>query len=555
VGRSLRLRLSAMMFLQYFVLGAWVVTLPTFLMAAPPDGGLNLPAEQVGLLIATLSIAATVSPLFVGLLADRLFATQRVLAVLHLAGAALLAAIAVVCVLHREEVDYAFEKHALAEPVGDDELWRLLWERESIRAYLAGPNSYDAPPFFTRLPFPRVWERLGLTHSRAPRLRHPPTWQNVDTARQRLAELEDLTRPAVERLRRHPDVAEAAGRAFPPLFVLMLLNALGYMPTLTLSTSISFRNLPDHHRGFAVVRAVGTAGWAAAGLFVGCYLDPVSVGPLALGAIAAFVTGVYCLTLPHTPPAGPAKSLGDALGLPALRMLADRAFLVFVLTAVMVTTIFTFHNTFANKFLADRGVTGAAAVQTLSQCAEVACILLIPAVQARLGTKRMMLLGLTASFARFALYAVGVLPLVILIALPLQGVGYSFFFIAAAIYVDRRSPRELRASAQGLVTVITSGVGAFVGNWFAGRVVEFHASPTGIDWTGVWLVPALASLFVTLAFALSFWDSAVPPFTTDAGSGTESTTAVTASPDTASFTPPLPAVGEEAGGEGRGTLP
>jgi nucleoside transporter len=547
----LRLRLSAMMFLQYFVLGAWVVTLPTFLMAAPPDGGLNLPAEQVGLVIATLSLAATASPLFVGLLADRLFATQRVLAVLHLAGAALLAAIAVTCAHHRDDVGYAFEKHALAEPVGDDELWRLLWERESLRTYLAGPNSYDAPPLVRHLPFPRVWERLGLTRSRSARLRHPPTWNGVDSARQRLAELEERTRPAVERLRRHPDVTEAAGRAFPPLFVLMLLNALCYLPTLTLTNSLSFRNLPDHGRGFAIVRAVGTAGWAAAGLLVGCYLDPVSVGPLALGAGAALVMGLYCLSLPHTPPAGKAKSLGDALGLPALRMLADRSFLVFVLTAVAVTTIFTFHNTFANKFLIDRGVTGAAAVQTLSQCAEVGCILLIPAVQARLGTKRMMLLGLVASFARFGLYALGVLPAVVLIALPLQGVGYSFFFIAAAIYVDRRAPRELRASAQGLVTVITSGVGAFVGNWFAGRVVEFHASPTGIDWTAVWLVPALASLFVTLAFALLFWDSpspSQPPSPTEGGGGSESAALGAGLPDAACLSPPLPSVGEGAGG-------
>ena len=37
------------------------------------------------------------------------------------------------------------------EPAGDTELWRLLWERESIRTYLAGPNSYDAPPAVSRL--------------------------------------------------------------------------------------------------------------------------------------------------------------------------------------------------------------------------------------------------------------------------------------------------------------------------------------------------------------------------------------------------------------------
>src|SRR3954470_14657020 len=92
MSRSLWLRLAGLMFVQYFVMGLWAVTLAAFLMGSPHEGGLNLSARHVGLIYGTSALAATLSPLFVGLLADRLFATQRVLAVLHLAGAVLLGA-------------------------------------------------------------------------------------------------------------------------------------------------------------------------------------------------------------------------------------------------------------------------------------------------------------------------------------------------------------------------------------------------------------------------------------------------------------------------------
>jgi hypothetical protein len=78
---SMRGRLSLMMFLQYFVWGAWYVTVGTWL-----GESLHLTGQQVGLAAGTTSVGAIVSPFFIGLIADRLFATQRVLAVLHLVG-------------------------------------------------------------------------------------------------------------------------------------------------------------------------------------------------------------------------------------------------------------------------------------------------------------------------------------------------------------------------------------------------------------------------------------------------------------------------------------
>ena len=83
---NIRFKLSAMMFLNFFVWGIWFVTMGTFLI----KGNIGATGGQTGTAYGTQCLGAIIAPFIIGLIADKYFAAQKILAVLHLTGATFL---------------------------------------------------------------------------------------------------------------------------------------------------------------------------------------------------------------------------------------------------------------------------------------------------------------------------------------------------------------------------------------------------------------------------------------------------------------------------------
>ncbi|MEX2600691.1 MAG: nucleoside permease [Balneolaceae bacterium] len=401
--RLLKVRLSLMMFLEFFIWGAWYTAIAVY-MTANGMGDLTHWPFTVN------PIAAIVAPFFVGLIADRFFATEKVLGVLHIIGG----------------------------------LFMLLT----------------------------------------------------------------------------PLATEA-----PVLFILMLLGYnLCYMPTMSLANTLAFHNIEDQEKEFPVIRVFGTIGWIAAGLivsfvlvkFVADGLQPEQTAlPLYLTAAASFALGIYSFTLPHTPPPayGQKVSARSIAGIDAFKQLGSRSFYVFLTASFLICIPLAAYYNFTQIFLNATGFQNIAATQTLGQVSEALFMVLMPFFFIRLGVKWMLGVGMLAWVLRYALFALGAPdPTVwmILSGIALHGICYDFFFVTGQIYVDMKSTDKIRGQAQGLIVLITYGVGMLIGAQLAGitynRFLGDQTALTLDQWYSFWWIPAIFAVGVFLFFIFSFND-------------------------------------------------
>jgi len=399
---SAKFRLCVMMFLQYAIWGSWAPVLSAYL-----QNNLGFNGWQLGIIFSLLPLATIISPFVGGQFADRWFASQKVIAVLQLAGGILLILMA------------------------------------------------------------------------------------------------NIT-------------------AFGLMMWLMLLYSLIYAPTLALTNSIAFVNLQNSEKEFGAIRVWGTIGWIAAGwALAGWRLvakSPEGIAmkgdTLLLAGIFSLIMGLLSFGLPHTPP----KKEGTKpwAFLEAFKMFKDRRFAVFAVISFVVATELQFYYVLTSPFLTSPAIgvsqKSLPLVMTIAQFAEIFVMaFMLSWALKKFGMGKTMTLGILAWPIRYIIFVIGTPSWLVVASLALHGFCYVFFFTAAYIFVDNIAPKDIRASAQGLIATIILGCGNFLGSLFCGWIQKMFTTPEGINWRGTFLVPTVLTLLCLVAFMAFFREKKAAP--------------------------------------------
>ncbi|MEO0413888.1 MAG: MFS transporter [Verrucomicrobiota bacterium] len=504
-------KLSIMMFLQFFAWGAWFATLAL----AMGNNGLS---AFIGGAYESAPIAAIFAPLFLGLIADRLFPSEKVLGVLMVLGGILM------CLIP----GMANSTQALL-PIANDAL-EALKNTDAAKALLTSAT----PPA----------DLLAAMSANAGALP---------------AATQELLTKATE--------AQAAYTSSGQKIVwIMIAYMLCYMPTLALGNSIAFSHLSQVE--FPKVRVWGTIGWIVAGLALGLVGWSASLNIFWLGAISSLALGIYSFFLPHTPPPAKGKPLdiGSLLMVDAFKLLKKPSFLVFAICSMLICIPLGYYYGQTSAFLGATGFKQAASTMTLGQMSEIFFMILIPFFFRKLGAKNMLLIGMACWVARYVLFAFGApdqVAWMLLLGVALHGICYDFFFVTGFIYTDKKAPKEIRGQAQSLLVFLTQGLGmffgfrmAFGGTWpftkaaLPNTVGDYGVAPAGhgplmesiktqagetevsfvdsllgmfgkgypegvpadlvatamADWKAYWIFPAGMAAVIAIIFFLGFWD-------------------------------------------------
>ncbi len=400
MNKSIQTQLSFMMFLQFFIWGAWFVTLGTFL-----GSNMSATGSQIGQAFSTQSWGAIIAPFIIGMIADRYFNAEKILGVLHLIGAGLM---------------------------------YMMSQTNDFSAF-----------------YPYV---LGYM--------------------------------------------------------------VAYMPTLALVNSVAFNQMKDPAKEFSYIRVWGTIGWIIAGLSIS-YLfkwdapDMISSGMLKntflLAGGASAILGLFSFILPATPPKVDKikeVTFSEIVGLDAIKLLADKNFLIFFVSSILICIPLAFYYANANPFLVNIGMENPTGKMTIGQMSEVGFMLLLPLFFKKYGFKMTILVGMLAWAIRYILFAfgdAGSFSFMLILGIALHGICYDFFFVSGQIYTNAKAGSHIKSAAQGLITLATYGVGMLIGFWVAGKIVETNTN----DWQTIWLYPAGFAVVILIIFLAAFKDEKI----------------------------------------------
>ncbi len=335
------------------------------------------------------------------------------------------------------------------------------------------------------------------------------------------------------------------GFKFGIFYVLYLLSVAFYMPTIAISNSVAYKCLEkegmDTVKDFPPIRVFGTIGFICAMLLVNFMRDPNGFRMqhsywqfLTSGALGVILCA-YAFFLPACPVKKGADdgTIMDKLGLSAFKLFKDRQFAIFFIFSMLLGASLQITNGYANMYIssfrmshdpaiaASWGAQNANALISLSQVSEVLCILLIPFCMKKFGIKKVMLIAMFAWVFRFGFFGLGnpgsgvwlfVLSCIV------YGVAFDFFNISGSLYVNQNTDKSIQSSAQGLFMLMTNGLGASIGTWAAGKVVNHYviepmrllrenpSAGVAPHWDTAWYIFAAYAFLVGFLFMILFKD-------------------------------------------------
>lgn len=292
-----------------------------------------------------------------------------------------------------------------------------------------------------------------------------------------------------------------------PMWFVVFLGAYSVLsgPAWGLLATVSLTNLTHGERQYPLVRVGATIGWVVGGLITS-YVLHADTSPSAgyASALAKLTAGAVAFLLPHTPPLGQASSWKSRIGLDAFGLLKYRDHCVFfVVTALFSIPLSAFYM-YGPEFLKVLGDKHPTGTMTVAQILEVGGMFLIGAVMTRYRVKTVLLWALGLSVARYGMSAVaGVTGNIMwhIAGVALHGVCYTFYFITAQVFLDRRVDPGLKGQAQGLLAMVSGGLGPLAGALVCGWLRARCVSENGSGWEMFWgiLTAMIAVCFVVFA--------------------------------------------------------
>lgn len=332
----------------------------------------------------------------------------------------------------------------------------------------------------------------------------------------------------------------ASVESFTDFLVFSLVYGLVYSPSLALTNSLAFHHLPDRDRDFGRIRLWGTFGWIVVGIAMGHWLasahspsgltgEALHLAQVAgkadafkLSAILGGLMGIYCFTLPHTPPAreGERNAAMEALG-----EIRRQPLLTLFLLAIPVSCIHQFYFVHTESFLHNRLVApaffetifgvGGGGFMTIGQMVEVVVLGLIPLVATRASRKALLAVGMIAYATRMALFAyMQDSTAALLGGVALHGLCFGCFIFVAFMVVDEETTADVRASAQNLFNLVIVGIGVIVGSKIAGWVAEWATVDGVMDYTKLFSIPMWGSIAVLALLIVLYPSRRAVPATT-----------------------------------------